>query len=69
MTSNSGVIHIGSFSKSIAPALRVGYIVAPWEMLLSRMLALKTDAGSGALGTDGARGNIVRRNLRRMCRS
>src|SRR5258708_2820269 len=48
MASNSGVIHIGSFSKSIAPALRVGYIVAPWEML-SRMLALKTDAGSGAL--------------------
>jgi 2-aminoadipate transaminase len=43
-----GVIHIGSFSKSIAPALRVGFIVAPWE-LLSRMLPLKTDAGSGAL--------------------
>ena len=43
-----GVIHIGSFSKSIAPALRVGYIVARWDML-SRMLALKTDAGSGAL--------------------
>jgi len=42
------VIHIGSFSKSIAPALRVGFIVAPWE-LLSRMLPLKTDAGSGAL--------------------
>jgi 2-aminoadipate transaminase len=42
------VIHIGSFSKSIAPALRVGYIVADWEAL-SRMLALKTDAGSGAL--------------------
>jgi 2-aminoadipate transaminase len=37
-----------SFSKSIAPALRVGYIVAGWAML-SRMLALKTDAGSGAL--------------------
>ena len=48
MDNNRGVIHIGSFSKSIAPALRVGYIVAPWEML-SRMLALKTDAGSGAL--------------------
>jgi len=48
MAKNGGVIHIGSFSKSIAPALRVGYIVAPWEML-SRMLALKTDAGSGAL--------------------
>jgi 2-aminoadipate transaminase len=42
------VIHIGSFSKTIAPALRVGYIVAGWQML-SRMLALKTDAGSGAL--------------------
>src|SRR5213592_34755 len=48
MSRTGGVIHIGSFSKSIAPALRVGYIVAPWEML-SRMLALKTDAGSGAL--------------------
>ena len=48
MSEAGGVIHIGSFSKSIAPALRVGYIVAPWEML-SRMLALKTDAGSGAL--------------------
>src|SRR5262245_52138031 len=48
MATNGGVIHIGSFSKSIAPALRVGFIVAPWEML-SRMLALKTDAGSGAL--------------------
>ncbi|HZQ02076.1 MAG TPA: PLP-dependent aminotransferase family protein, partial [Reyranella sp.] len=48
MAKNGGVIHIGSFSKSIAPALRVGSIVAPWEMM-SRMLALKTDAGSGAL--------------------
>ena len=48
LSNNGGVIHIGSFSKSIAPALRVGFIVAPWEML-SRMLALKTDAGSGAL--------------------
>jgi 2-aminoadipate transaminase len=48
MSRTGGVIHIGSFSKSIAPALRVGFIVAPWEML-SRMLALKTDAGSGAL--------------------
>jgi 2-aminoadipate transaminase len=48
MTTSGGVIHIGSFSKSIAPALRVGFIVAPWQML-SRMLALKTDAGSGAL--------------------
>jgi 2-aminoadipate transaminase len=48
MSGNADVIHIGSFSKSIAPALRVGYIVAPWNAL-SRMLSLKTDAGSGAL--------------------
>ncbi len=48
MSEHGGVIHIGSFSKSIAPALRLGYIVAPWEVM-SRMLALKTDGGSGAL--------------------
>ena len=48
MAKGEGVIHIGSFSKSIAPALRVGYIVAKWE-ILSRILALKLDAGSGAL--------------------
>jgi 2-aminoadipate transaminase len=48
MDGNGGVIHIGSFSKTIAPALRVGFIVAPWAMM-SRMLALKTDAGSGSL--------------------
>lgn len=48
MSKTNNVVHIGSFSKSVAPALRVGYIVAPWE-ILSRALALKTDAGSGAL--------------------
>jgi 2-aminoadipate transaminase len=48
MSKSANIIHIGSFSKSIAPALRVGFIVAPWA-ILSRMLALKTDAGSGAL--------------------
>jgi 2-aminoadipate transaminase len=48
MSKNGGVIHIGSFSKSVAPALRVGYIVAPWSVL-SRILPIKTDAGSGAL--------------------
>jgi len=48
MSDSRNVIHIGSFSKSIAPALRVGFIVAPWE-LMSRMLPLKTDAGSGSL--------------------
>jgi 2-aminoadipate transaminase len=48
MSKSENVIHIGSFSKSVAPALRVGFIVAPWA-IMSRMLALKTDAGSGAL--------------------
>lgn len=48
LSDRGNVIHIGSFSKSIAPALRVGFIVAPWEAL-SRMLALKTDGGTGAL--------------------
>src|SRR5882724_3795398 len=48
MSRTANVIHIGSFSKSIAPALRVGYIVAPWQ-ILARMLSIKFDAGSGAL--------------------
>ena len=48
MSKSQNVIHIGSFSKTIAPALRVGFIVAPWP-ILSRILALKTDAGSGGL--------------------
>ena len=48
MADGEGVIFIGSFSKSIAPALRVGYIVAKWE-ILARILGLKQDAGSGAL--------------------
>ncbi|NKB21539.1 MAG: aminotransferase class I/II-fold pyridoxal phosphate-dependent enzyme [Alphaproteobacteria bacterium] len=42
------VIFCGTFSKTIAPALRVGYIVAEWD-ILSRMLAVKRDGGSGAL--------------------
>lgn len=45
---NNQVIHIGSFSKSIAPALRLGYLIASWP-LMGNILALKTDAGSGAL--------------------
>ena len=42
------VIYCGTFSKSIAPALRVGYLVAP-SPLMGHILPLKTDAGSGAL--------------------
>lgn len=48
MDTTSRVVHVGTFSKTIAPALRVGYVVAPWS-LLGQLLALKTDAGSGAL--------------------
>jgi 2-aminoadipate transaminase len=42
------VIHIGSFSKTLAPALRVAYAVAPWPVL-SRLVSLKTDGGTGAV--------------------
>ncbi|MFK7835724.1 MAG: PLP-dependent aminotransferase family protein [Sulfitobacter sp.] len=42
------VIYCGSFSKSVAPALRVGFIMADWPVL-AQILPLKTDAGTGAL--------------------
>lgn len=42
------VIYCGSFSKSIAPSLRVGYLVAD-PPVIRQLLALKTDAGTGAL--------------------
>ncbi|HYC63487.1 MAG TPA: PLP-dependent aminotransferase family protein [Reyranellaceae bacterium] len=48
MADGEGVIFIGSFSKSIAVALRVGYVVAKWDVM-ARILGLKQDAGSGAL--------------------
>ncbi len=48
LSTSRNVIHIGSFSKTVAPALRVGFVVADWAVL-SRLLSLKTDAGSGAL--------------------
>ena len=44
----AGVIHIGSFSKTLAPALRLGYVTAPWDVL-SRLLACKNDGGTPAL--------------------
>lgn len=47
-TSNH-VLHIGSFSKSLSPSMRLGYVLAPWQVL-SRMLGCKSDSGTGALG-------------------
>jgi 2-aminoadipate transaminase len=46
----SRVIHIGSFSKTLSPALRLGYVVCDWAFM-SRMIAIKTERFShtGAL--------------------
>jgi 2-aminoadipate transaminase len=43
-----GVIHLGTFSKLIAPGLRIGWIAAPIEMI-ARMAQLKSDGGSSPL--------------------
>lgn len=48
LSPDSRVIHTSTFSKSIAPALRVGYAVADWAVI-SRLASCKADAGSGAL--------------------
>lgn len=48
MRGSDHVIHVGSFSKYLSPALRLGYVVAPWSVL-SRMLSLKNDGGTSAL--------------------
>lgn len=47
-TSNH-VLHIGSFSKSLSPSMRLGYFLGPPEVI-SRMVACKADGGTGALG-------------------
>lgn len=39
------VLHIGSFSKSLAPGVRLGYIVAPQDVM-NQMLASKIDVGT-----------------------
>jgi len=47
MEGSDHVIHVGSFSKYLAPALRLGYAVAPWAVL-AQMIACK-GGGTGAL--------------------
>ena len=43
------VMHVGSFSKSLAPGVRLGYVVAPWEVM-SQILPFKTDIGTSTIG-------------------
>ena len=42
------VLHIGAFSKSLGPGLRLGYVVASWDVM-SRLISRKTDAGTGVM--------------------
>ena len=42
------VLHIGSFSKSLGPGIRLGYVVASWDVM-SRLLSRKTDGGTGVM--------------------
>ena len=48
LDTDNRVIYCGTFSKTIAPSLRTGYLVADWSVL-SRLMPLKTDGGCGAL--------------------
>ncbi|MGB7298875.1 MAG: PLP-dependent aminotransferase family protein [Burkholderiaceae bacterium] len=48
MSGAEHVIHVGSFSKFLAPALRLGYITAPSEVL-AQLLSVKDDAGTCSL--------------------
>ena len=43
------VLHVGSFSKSLAPGVRLGYVVAPWEVM-SQILPFKMDIGTSTMG-------------------
>ena len=42
------VLHIGSFSKTLGPGTRLGYVIASWEVM-SRLLSRKNDAGTGVM--------------------
>ena len=42
------VLHIGSFSKTLGPGTRLGYVVASREVM-SRLLSRKNDAGTGVM--------------------
>ena len=42
------MLHIGSFSKTLGPGTRLGYVVASWDVM-SRLLTRKNDAGTGVM--------------------
>jgi len=48
MDDSNRVLHIGSFSKSLGPGIRLGYVVASWDVM-SRLLSRKNDAGTGVI--------------------
>ncbi|CAI8019204.1 Uncharacterized aminotransferase SSO0104 [Geodia barretti] len=48
MDDSNRVLHIGSFSKTLGPGTRLGYVVAPWDVM-SRLLSRKNDAGTGVM--------------------
>ena len=68
LSKHGGVIHIGSFSKSIAPALRVGYIVADWTAA-SRACWRSRPMPAPARSSRWCSANSVRRISTRMCRN
>ena len=49
MDDSDRVIHMGSFSKNLAPGMRLGYVVASWQ-LLGQLLPLKGDIGTSTFG-------------------
>ena len=57
------VIHIGSFSKTITPALRLGFLVAPCRWLPVRRGRGVSRAAAWALGAARDRGVHARRPL------
>ena len=48
LDNSNRVLHIGSFSKSLGPGIRLGYVVASWDVM-SRLLTRKNDAGTGVM--------------------